>query len=124
MLMKKRLLKGLLIGIAIVLFLYCFVRYLYPNNYPEEGVWYCEELYMTIDFSSDNDKSVRIYHEDGTYTVYRCNIDFGRGIHIRTIEKERYMNGQFWLVGNTFIVNFDGKICFFRELTDGQLPPL
>jgi hypothetical protein len=77
---------------------------------------------MSIDFSNENGELVNVYNENGTYNEYTCFIDFGRGLFIETKEDEMYLKGQFWLVGNTFIVNSEGKIYFFRELPDGQLP--
>ena len=121
--MKKRLCYSLFIGIAFLLLLFCFVKFIYPNDYPTEGVWYCDKLNMTIDFSHENGELVKVYDEDGTYNEYKCFIDFGRGLFIYTKENEMYLRGQFWLVGNTFIVNFDGKIYFFHELQNGQTPP-
>lgn len=108
--------KGYILLISIALLLSaCSIS----NRLPDSGVWYCESLNMTIDFSQDtqDDKNVKVYGEDGTYTVYRCNIDYGRGIFIQSLDNDMYLRGKFKYTGSTFIITstLDNKTYYFYE---------
>lgn len=55
------------------------------NDKPEEGVWYCSELSMSIDFSEyANDKNAnvgRFYFDNGHSIDIRCYFDYGKGVY-------------------------------------------
>lgn len=109
----------------------CSITY----KHPETGIWYCDELKMSIDFTlytSSDHMCVKVYNDDGTYEVMECSIDYGNGIWIdRVIGKEivdgmpvnipeQYFGGNFkWYQTKGELKvksNVDGKIYTFIEV--------
>ena len=67
-----------------------------PYKHPEEGVWYCEELKMSIDFAMYNSSDymcVKVYNDD-TYEVMECSIDYGNGISIDRVLGVEFVDGM------------------------------
>lgn len=65
---------------------------------PEYGVWYCEELRLSIDFTfiEYEDECAKIYNEDGTYTVCVSNFGHGNEIFVSIDNQEDYyLSGTF-----------------------------
>ena len=62
---------------------------------PKEGVWYCEELSISIDFSEYNEERkpdiAKFYFDDGSYIDIECYFDYGQGISFYHPEEERYL---------------------------------
>lgn len=89
------------------------------SKYPEEGLWYCEELSMEIDFSllKTDPKCVKWYAEDGSYTLCKCYIDFGDGIFIKSLDEETmYIRGSFRLRKDKFtVITDDTSRYIFQE---------
>ena len=87
--------------------------------HPEQGVWYCEELKMSINFSlfGKTSEMVRIYSDDGTFNTFLCHIDFGNGIYIDTLDgSETIYRGNFKLRGEDFNVKIDDTTYIFNEI--------
>lgn len=88
-------------------------------KHPEHGVWYCEELKMSINFSlfGKTSEMVRIYNDDGTSETFLCHIDFGRGIFIETLdESETLYAGEFSYYKDEFKVDVDDTTYIFTEI--------
>lgn len=104
----------------ILLFTSCSI----PAKRPESGIWYCEELRMSIDFSECNNYNpdcVKYYNEDGSCEVRRCLIDYGSGIGIcSTDEEEWYLNGKFKYRNDELKVtlHYEDKTYIFVEIDD------
>ena len=69
----------------------------FPAKKPEEGIWYCEELRLSIDFSKiySPDNCAVVYNENGEPKQYVCHIDYGNGIFITDNDNEYYLRGSF-----------------------------
>lgn len=95
----------------------CSIR----GDLPEKGVWHCDELKMSIDFSalSKNPDCVRLYSGDGTYIVLRCYIDYGTGISICSPEQDKdYLVGNLEYENGIFEVTAkDGTVYQFAQKT-------
>lgn len=84
----------------------------FPQPKPQEGVWYCEELMIEIDFSVLNEnKSVnppyfaKKYNADGTYLEIRCLFDYGSGIRLCSTDwEEDYLYAEFSYRNDVFTV--------------------
>ena len=82
---KKRC--GIIVLIAWVLFLCsCSI----PFKVPEEGIYYCEELRMTIDFDIMQYDSVCVefVDENGDVIPAHCLIDYGKGVWICSVDQQ------------------------------------
>ncbi len=113
--MLKRFIAVLLL-IPLVFLCSCSVQ----AAHPEQGVWYCEELKMSINFSlfGKTSEMVKIYNDDGTFESYVCHIDFGRGIFIETIDgSEILYAGEFRYHKDEFKVDVDDTTYIFNEIT-------
>lgn len=112
--MKKKL---LILGACIILlFSSCSIR----GELPDSGIWYCEELKISIDFTKfhqGNNECAYFYNEDGSYELYKCLIDYGTTIGISSADEEDlYYIGNFNFKEDTFIIiTFDGKEYAFRQ---------
>ena len=71
---KALLLGGALIILAVAM---CGCKWSYQELVPEDGIWYCEELKATLDFTAGK-RVGTIYVDD---VLYEC-----------TIESERFTN--------------------------------
>ena len=93
---------------------------------PTEGVYYCEELRMAIDFSWNekmNNECVKMYEEDGSYTVCLTHIDYGSGIEICSLDqKTTYLIGTRKYKDDVFsITTFDDETTYvFVKLDEEQ----
>ncbi len=92
---------------------------------PQEGVWYCEELMIKIDFGylSANLASdcAQKYNLDGTWQNVLCYIDYGNGIWICSEDRtEDYLLGNFKYQNGIFVVTTreDKKIYVFERIDD------
>lgn len=91
-----------------------------PRAMPEEGIWYCEELKMSIDFSliaKSEPDCVKQYADDGTYTILRCYVDYDDSMYICTPNQETwYYYGEFKYKGDAFIYTTDEDSYYFVRL--------
>lgn len=77
---------------SVLLFVYIMVVLCSCNDnleYPTNGLWYCEELNMEIDFyifDDFNKYCIKQYKEDGSYDIYRCGIDYGNTLRVSSID--------------------------------------
>ena len=67
-----------------------------PQNYPQEGIWYCQELEIYLDASD----YTGVYLDDsGVYAPLFVNIDYGTGFFINYCEDqwcEEYMQDGYF----------------------------
>lgn len=83
-----------------------------PQAKPKEGIWYCEELMIEIDFSVYSKGEgvnppyfAKRYSADGTCQDVLCHIDYGSGIWICSLDyKEDYLGGNFSYRNGVFSV--------------------
>lgn len=102
--MKKALFCILVIYILTLL---CACSVSFPAKKPSDGIFYCSELKMSIDFSllESTPECIKLYTEDGNYTVCRCMIDYGCGIGICSADQETYyLTGCFSYEGDNFTI--------------------
>ena len=103
----------------------------FPQPKPEEGVWYCEELMVELDFGMLNEGLrneavnppyyAKKYNADGSYQEIRCHFDYGNGIYlISTDWKEDYLNGRFKYQKGVFKVKSiqTGHTYIFERIDD------
>ena len=80
-------------------------------NLPKEGVFYCEEVNMSIDFSKFNEgivESVKKYNDDGlSFYFYRCEVD-GDKITISSKTQVPFISGEFSYSNDEFVITEDG----------------
>lgn len=86
---------------------------------PEEGIWYCDALDISIDFTlcQETYLCAKLYKEDGTYQTLGCHFDYGSGISIfQEVEEEDtidYLNGSFQWKDNEFVVTtYSDKVVY------------
>lgn len=122
---RKFIVFVLLIPISVGL---CACSFIQPK--PEEGIWYCDELMIEIDFSVyDENEGVnppyfaKKYSADGTYQNVECLFDYGDNIEIRSLDySERYLLGEFVYRQDTFVVTtMDGKYTYIFKRIDDQV---
>ena len=96
-----------------------------PQPKPKEGVWYCEELMIEIDFGFLNanlePNCSKIYNSDGTYQKLLCYIDYGGGIWICSEDcREDFLLGDFRYQDGVFTVTTreDNEIYVFERIDD------
>ena len=101
----------------------------FPLPKPEEGIWYCEELMIEIDFSVFYENEgvnspyfAKKYSADGTYQDVECLFDYGNIIHIRSLDcSETYLLGEFVYWRDAFEVTaMDGTKTFVFERIDDK----
>ena len=92
---------------------------------PEEGIWYCEELMIEIDFGFLNAKAdpncAKKYNPDGTYQNLLCYIDYGGSIWICSEDgTEDFLLGDFRYQAGVFAVTTreDSKTYVFERTGD------
>jgi len=91
-----------------------------PAKRPADGIFYCAELHMSIDFSKLNSdpNCVKIHLQGEDYAVGKCLIDYGNGITIcspdQTVE---YLIGKFSYENDVFTVqsNHDDMVYTFER---------
>lgn len=111
----------LLIAISVGM---CSCRHTQPI--PEEGVWYCEELLIEINFSllqqqKNTQFCTKRYNPDGTYHYLDLLLmDYEGHIWIRSLDySEEYLLGKFVYRQDTFTVTtIDGDHTYIFERID------
>ena len=104
-----------------------------PEKIPQGGVFYCDEMGISIDFSIiDTDPECgKLYAADGSYTTCRCMTDYGIGIVVMSTDQEiDYLIGKFQYKNDLFYVTAykDGTTYVFErgdswENGDGSVVP-
>ena len=103
----------------------------FPSPKPKEGVWYCEELMIEIDFSVLNENEsvnppyfAKKYNVDGTHEDVLCLFDYGCIVEIRPLDwkdyGQEYLLGEFKYQRNAFSVtsNEDEHVYVFERIDD------
>lgn len=96
-----------------------------PQPTPEEGIWYCEELMIEIDFSYLNENlspdCAKRYNADGTYQDVLCHIDYGSSITICSENQEEdFLIGRFSYKNDIFLVTtIEDKTTYVFERIGG-----
>ena len=74
--------KILCIVVLCFTVVFCFTSCSIPGEKPKRGVWYCEDLNMSIDFNllPETPYCVKVYDEYGNFKVNGCLFDYSRGI--------------------------------------------
>lgn len=112
--------------VSLVLFASCSVSF--PQPKPKDGIWYCEELRISIDFSiaQETDLCAKLHKNDGTVETIHCCFDFGSGIYIfeETTDGENidYLHANFRWCGDEFVVTTKHgmKTYIFREISESD----
>ena len=110
--MKKRC----VVLLIAILFVFCSCSL--PVSSPEDGLWYCDELKMTIDFSYDRgEKCVQVVQEDGSVVYFDMGVDFSGRLEVFYYDEEYnphiYLIGKIKHRGNTFYWTIDEKTYTF-----------
>ena len=117
--------------ILITMFIFVFIilftlynNYLSPSKKPTDGVYYCEELKIEIDFSlhETSTKCAKLYCENNTYIILSCHFDYGNGIFLiddSNQENIYYLSGSFVWKEDKIIVksNIDNCSYVFSKVT-------
>ena len=79
-----------------------------PQPMPEEGVWYCEELMIELDFSVHSQNGTpyfaKMYNPDGSYQDIMCHY-LGSNISFYSMDwEENYLNGYFLYRNGVFSI--------------------
>ena len=124
--MIKLNVKKLIMLILLVVFLclgLCSCSF--PQPKPEEGVWYCDELMIEIDFFVYNQQQTqhcaKKYNQDGTYQDVLCCFDYGSVINICSVnQEENYLIAEFLYRNGTFSVTTmeDNRTYIFERIDD------
>lgn len=93
------------------------------GNIPENGIFFCEALNISIDFSIiDADPECgKVYAADGSSTTCRCMIDYGLGISIISSDQNTdYLIGRFQYKDDLFYVTAydDGTVYVFERVPE------
>ena len=119
--------KKLTIVSSVLLIVLCFCACAIPAKKPTEGIWYCEELKISIDFglhhSAQTNQCAEYHNDDGTTTGILTRIDYGNGIGIVSADQRTsYLIGKFVYRKDTFTVtrNSDGKEFVFRRIENSS----
>ena len=101
-----------------------------PQPKPKDGIWYCEELRLEIDFFVFNQQHTaycaKMRNPDGTTQDVLCLFDFGSLILISSLDhREDYLIGHFqykketWFREESFTVTtMDGEHTYIFERID------
>lgn len=79
----------------------------FPQPKPQEGIWYCEELMIEIDFNNakNTQHCAKIFNPDGTYRDISCLFDYGSLIWLCSEDRhEDYLRGNFRYKNDLFYV--------------------
>ena len=104
-----------------------------PQPKPEEGIWYCEELQLEIDFYVYNQFNTaecgKLRNPDGTTQNVACLFDYGSGITVSyrvdsVAPEDTYFVGKFkykeanWFREESFTItaNEDGRTYVFERI--------
>ena len=91
------------------------------NEKPEEGLWYCSELSMSLDFSEyakDKNANIgRFYFDNGHSIDIKCYFDYGKGVSFSSpceLEGEyKYEDDVFYIIA---IVNEEEHTYIFERV--------
>ena len=83
---------------------------------PEEGIWYCDELKISIDFSKIDrpTECAKLYNEDGTYQMLECKIDFVSVMDF-FLGDSIYLSGGIKFKDDKFIFTADKSYVFLKQ---------
>lgn len=99
------------IALILTIFIFVFSLVSCGKALPKEGVFYCEEVSMSIDFSKLGDGIVECakkHNDDGlSFYFYRCEIE-GDIITISSKSGVPFISGEFTYSGDEFIITEDG----------------
>lgn len=95
-------------------------------KYPTEGIWYCEELKVSINFgkmeSEATPNCAKLYSDDGTYTDILCYMDYGTGLHLtkKDDESQHLFCANYTFNGNVLMATrkSDGHVFTFIKIED------
>ena len=110
--MKKRC----VVLLIAILFVFCSCSL--PVSSPEDGLWYCEELKMTMDFSApSNEPAVEVVKEDGGIEYFHMGVGQDRRLRLFYYDEDDgfhiHLIGKFKHRGNTFYWTIDDKTYTF-----------
>lgn len=118
--------NSLKVGIFILtMFLLCANLFAcsIPSPRPQEGIWYCEELMIEIDFNcaADTDKCAKIYDSDGNSQDILCRFDYGSLISICSEDQQTdILIGNFRYKNDLFsVTTIDKSHTYVFERIDG-----
>lgn len=95
-----------------------------PKPKPKEGIWYCEELMIEIDFGvyheAKTQHCAKKYNPDGTYQDVLLRIDYGSGLDICSEDgQEYYLAGIFhYKKGIFYVVTHQDKVTYTFKRID------
>ena len=108
-------------ALILTIFILVFTLASCGKSLPKEGVFYCEEESMSIDFtklSSGIVECVKRHNDDGlSFYFYRCEID-GDRITISSKSGGPFISGGYTFSGDEFIITEDGgefSLKFLRQ---------
>ena len=94
----------------------------FPCEKPTEGIWYCEDLEISIDFGAYSegvpDCAAR-YSDNGSQEKILCYFDYGSGITLTTKDQQtHYLVGTFsYQKGNVVVTSYtDGTAYEFVRI--------
>lgn len=101
--------------------LICFIAVLIVSctkleKIPEDGIWYCNELKISIDFSKIDKPTecAKLYNDDGTYQILDCYIDFVSVMDF-FLGDSIYLSGGIKYKDDKFILTTDKNYVFLRQ---------
>lgn len=119
--MKKLFASLLLITFMVSMLSACSI----PGETPAEGLWYCNELGISIDFSllaeENTPECAKLYIGEGAAVDILCYFDYGTGISLMSLDQETdYFNGSFEYKNGNFTVtsHVDKKQYVFARMSD------
>lgn len=108
----KRIYSIVLICVVAVLIVSCSRL----EKIPEEGIWYCDELKISIDFSKIDKPTecAKLYNEDGTHQMLECKIDFVSVMDF-FLGDSIYLSGGIKFKDDKFILTTDKSYVFLKQ---------
>lgn len=99
-----------------------------PGRKPTEGLWYCADLEISIDFSLLAQKNIpncaKLYSGEGSAVDILCYFDYGTGISLKSpdVEADYFFVGNFTYKNGTFVVtsNEDNKQYTFVRISESS----
>ena len=81
------------------------------SEYPHEGIYYCDQLKMTIDFSKlGYENGVEVVLDDGNIAFFVCQIGYGSEVLIIDSEKaDFYLMGHFKYKDDIFYIKTEDE---------------
>lgn len=110
--------------LVILLLVMCITACYIPVPQPDDGVWYCEDLRISIDFSLSSEATLisRMYNLDGTSKPIVCHFGYDNSLIFLVNEEDTagspYFSGTFVYEDNEFRVTdrSDGKVYIFNRI--------